>query len=243
MSPENFARAAAAPTLAVSTKVTGLPVRPVDAAVIVSGLAVVDRVQLPTIAMPPAVVVVPGPVSEPFEVPGTANVTGAPATTLPLTSRTITDGGVATAVPAVAAWLFPAFTAICVAAPADTTTVVDVAPARPVVLNESVRLPTSPVILRVANAAAPLALVVAVRAPPSAGAPVASAAVTTTPLWVTGLPAPSWSCKTGCCGNATSFKTAADGSVVSASVVATPADKVIAVDVSGMSVLDVNATR
>ena len=68
-----------------------------------SGFAVVDRVQLPTVAMPLVFVLGFGPVSEPFDVPGTTNVTGTPATAFPLTSRTITDGGVATAVPAVAA--------------------------------------------------------------------------------------------------------------------------------------------
>ena len=103
LSPENLARLVAAPTLAVSTNVTGLPAKPVDVAVIVSGFAVVDRVQLPTVAMPPVLVLGFGPVSEPFDVPGTTNVTGTPATAFPLTSRTITDGGVATAVPAVAA--------------------------------------------------------------------------------------------------------------------------------------------
>src|SRR5690242_2679804 len=242
LSPENFARVVAAPTFAVSTNVTGLPVRPADVAVIVSGFAVLDSVQLPTVAIPLVFVVGLGPVSEPFEVPGTAKVTGAPVTTLPLTSRTITDGGVATAVPAVAVWLFPAFTAICVAAPADTTTVVDVTPVRPVAPKESVRLPTSPVILRFANAAAPVALVVAVRVPPSAGLPVARAAVTTTPLWLTGLPAASCSCTTGCCGKTTSFVTPAEGSVLSPSCTAAPADSVITFAVSGTSVPDVNAS-
>ena len=139
--------------------------------------------------------------------------------------------------------MFPALTAICVAAPAVTTIALDVAPARPVAPNDSVRLPTSPVILSVANTAAPLALVVAVSVPPNTGSPVASAAVTTMLLWLTALPAASWSCTTGCCGKGTSFATVADGSVVSASFVAVPAESAIAVAVSGTSVPDVNASR
>ncbi len=86
--------------MAVSTKVTGLPVSPVDTAVMVSGFGVVESVQPPTRAIPPPLVICDGLVSDPFEVPGTANVTATPATGLLLTSRTTTDGGVATAVPA-----------------------------------------------------------------------------------------------------------------------------------------------
>ena len=103
LSPENFARLVAAPTRAVSTNVTGLPLNPSDVAVIVSGLATVLSVQLPTCAIPLTLVVCEPPVSEPFDVPGTANVTGTAATGLPLTSPTITEGGTATVVPAIAA--------------------------------------------------------------------------------------------------------------------------------------------
>src|SRR6267143_2416883 len=115
----------AAPAVAVSTKVTGLPARPLDVAVSVSGLACVLRVQLVRVAMPLARVDCDAPVMEPFDVPGTANVTATLATGLLLTSRTITDGGVATAVPAGAVWLLPPLTAICVAVPAVTLTVFD----------------------------------------------------------------------------------------------------------------------
>src|SRR2546422_2616233 len=48
----------------------------------------------------------------------TANVTATPATGFPFASLTITDGGMGTAVPAGCVWLFPALTAIWVAAPA-----------------------------------------------------------------------------------------------------------------------------
>src|SRR5438045_3319333 len=50
--------------------------------------------------------------------PVVANETATPGTALANWSRTITDGGVATAVPTVAAWLSPAFNAIWVAGPA-----------------------------------------------------------------------------------------------------------------------------
>src|SRR5205809_4239309 len=117
-SPENLAMCVAAPTFAVSTKVTGLPASPVDVAVTVSGLGVVDSVQLPTVATPLVLVLCDGPVSTPFVVPVAANVTAAPKTGLPLRSRTSTDGGIGTAVPAGAAWLLPPLTAIWVAVPA-----------------------------------------------------------------------------------------------------------------------------
>src|SRR5436309_15887148 len=48
-------------------------------------------------------------------------------------------------------------------------------------------------------------------------------AVTTTPLWPTGLPLASWSWSTGCWANATPLCAALDGAVVSASFVAAPA--------------------
>src|SRR5947199_2758154 len=48
-------------------------------------------------------------------------------------------------------------------------------------------------------------------------------AVTTTPLWLTGLPLASWSWSTGCWANATPLCAALDGAVVSASFVAAPA--------------------
>ena len=62
----------------------------------------------------------------------TANVTETPETGLLFASRAITDGDVDTALPAVALWLFPPFTAIWVAAPAAALAVkVSGLPARP----------------------------------------------------------------------------------------------------------------
>src|SRR5205807_591020 len=86
-------------TLAVI--VNGLPVNPGAVAVSVFGPAVVPSIQLPTAAMPVASVAGLAPVTLPLPVPGT-NVTATPATGLLLASRTITDGGTATAVPVVA---------------------------------------------------------------------------------------------------------------------------------------------
>src|SRR5437762_13248570 len=47
-------------------------------------------------------------------------------------------------------------------------------------------------------------------------------AVTTTPLWLTGLPLASSSCSTGCWANATPLCPALDGAVVKASRAAAP---------------------
>jgi len=56
----------------------------VDVAVIVSGLGVVESVQLPTCATPFGAVICDAAVSTPFEVPGSENVTATPATGFPL---------------------------------------------------------------------------------------------------------------------------------------------------------------
>ena len=101
LSPENFASVAGAPATPVAVNVRGLPVSPGDVAVSVYGPAVLPRVQLPTAAMPVASVVWFAPETVPPLVPG-AKVTATPATGLLLASRTITDGGMATAVPVVA---------------------------------------------------------------------------------------------------------------------------------------------
>src|SRR5207247_10361058 len=108
----------------------GLPTRPPAVAVSVSSRAAVASVQLPTVAMPLALVVWLAPVIVPF--PGaTANVTATPATAFPFASFTITDGGTGTVVPAGCVWLFPALTAICVALPA-TIVNFGLVPVRPV---------------------------------------------------------------------------------------------------------------
>src|SRR5205807_2399896 len=116
---------AAAPTVPVAVNVTGLPVSDPDVAVRVLLPAVALSVQLPTVAMPLPLVVWLPPVIVPF--PGaTANVTATPVTGLPFASFTITEGGVLTAVPAVADWLVRLFAAIVAAAPALSVIVPDV---------------------------------------------------------------------------------------------------------------------
>jgi len=174
-------RWAAAPAAPVAVKVTGLPVSPVAVAVRVFVPAVIPSVQLPSVAIPLAVVVWFGPVTLPPP-DASANVTATPATGLPLASRTITAGGTATAVPVVAVWLSPALTAIWVAAPAVTLTGADVTPVKLVALKPRVRGPTVPVMDRLVNTAVPAVFVVAVAVPPSVPPPDAITAVTVVPL-------------------------------------------------------------
>src|SRR5437764_3143247 len=106
------------PAVADAVNVTGLPLSPEDVARSVSVLAAVPSVQEFAAATPLAVVVTAvGGSTVPLS-PVVANVTATPATGLANWSRTITDGGVPTAVPTVATWLSPAFNAIWVAGPA-----------------------------------------------------------------------------------------------------------------------------
>jgi hypothetical protein len=118
-----MASCAAAAAVPVAVNVTGLPLIPLPAAVAVSVFdpAAVESVQLPTMAIPPASVVWLAPVTVPF--PGaTAKVTATPATGLPLTSRTITEGGERTVVPTVADCGFMLLLPIAAAVPAVTVT-------------------------------------------------------------------------------------------------------------------------
>src|SRR5436853_3764840 len=88
-----------------------------ELAVNVFAPAVALSVQLPTVATPlPLVVGVP-PVTLPLPAAG-VNVPATSATGFPFASFTITDGGVLTAVPAVADWLVALFAAIVAAVPA-----------------------------------------------------------------------------------------------------------------------------
>jgi hypothetical protein len=120
----------------VAVNATWFPTVPIAGAVAVTvfGPAVVLRVQdiTVTIPSPPVAIGVVG-----FTVPlftPVANVTWTPATALPLASLTITEGGEATAVPAVADWVVGLLFAMDAAAPAvsaivpDTTLVSPVAP-------------------------------------------------------------------------------------------------------------------
>ncbi len=105
------------PTVPVAVNVTGLPLipDPVAVAVNVLGPAVALSVQLPTVAIPSAPVVGFGPVTLPPL--DAVKVTATPDTRLPLASRTMTDGGGVTAVPA-GADVPPPLAAIDAASPA-----------------------------------------------------------------------------------------------------------------------------
>src|SRR5207302_10002705 len=110
----------AAPAVPVAANVTGLPVRPAEVAVREFGPAVVPSVQEVSAATPLAFVRI-GVVGLTLPLPAAGvNVTDTPATGLLNWSRTITAGGVATAVPTVAVWLLPALGAIDAAAAAVT---------------------------------------------------------------------------------------------------------------------------
>jgi len=188
-----------APAVPVAVNVTGLPVIPDPPAVAVRafGPAVVLRVQLPTVAMPLPFVVWLPPVMPPFPCV-TANVTATPTTGFPAPSCTSTDGGEPTALPTGADWVVGLLAVIAPAAPAPSVIVPDVADASAVALKLSVRSPAVPLIARLVKLATPVPIVVAVRVPPNVPPPVAIVAVTTTPAWFTGLPAPSRTCSTGC---------------------------------------------
>src|SRR5439155_17726403 len=108
----------AAPAVPVAVNVTGLPVSVPEVAVSVFGPAVVPSVHEVTAAIPfaPVVTGVVGVTVPPPD--ATAKVTATPSTGFPFASCTITDGPTATALPAVADWLFPPLSAIVLAAPA-----------------------------------------------------------------------------------------------------------------------------
>ncbi len=85
----------------VAVKVTGDPLRPARVAVSVLAPAVVPSLQLPTVAIPEALVVALAPVTEPPP-EATAKVTTTPETGLPPASMTLTLGSTATVLPATA---------------------------------------------------------------------------------------------------------------------------------------------
>src|SRR5256884_2635781 len=117
---------------------------------------------------------------------GVATVTATPGTGLANWSRTITDGGVATAVPTVAAWLLPAFNAIWVAAPGAPVAVnVTGLPVRPVAVAVREFAPAAVPSVQEVSAATPLAFVRIGVAGLTLPLPAAGANVTETPA--TGL--------------------------------------------------------
>src|SRR5207237_101121 len=121
-----------------------------------------------------------------------------------------------------------------VAAPAPTVIVPETAGVRPVALKLNIGRPAGRQRVRFVKLAVPPEVVVAVSVPPNVPAPVAIAAVTVTPDWLTGLPAPSRSCTTGCWANVTPLCAVAEGWVVSVSWVAAPAPTVIVPETAGV---------
>lgn len=82
--------------------------------------------------------------------------------------------------------------------------------------------------------AAPLALVLADALDRVPDGPLASVAVTWTPLWLTALPPASRSWITGCWPNPTPLCAELDGCVVIVSFVAGPVDRLIALEVAAV---------
>src|SRR5256885_14924025 len=110
------------------------------------------------------------------------------------------------------------------ALPAVRVMVPDTALVSPVAPKLSVQLPVGPLIARPLNAAAPFDPVVADGLSTVAPlGPDAIVAVTTVPLWLTGLPLTSWTWSTGCCANAAPLCAVFEGWVVMPSWVAAPA--------------------
>src|SRR5207247_4453699 len=227
------ARPAAGPVGPSAVKVAGLPVIPDAAAVAVSVFVpvVVPSVQEAAAAIPFAPVAT-AVVGSTVPLPdATWKVTATPCTGLPLASCTITDGGELTALPAGADCVVGLFAAITAAAPA-LSVIAAMAGVSPGAPKLSVSLPTVPVNVRPLNVADPFDPVVAVALLGVAPAGL-SVAVTTTPLWLTGLPLASSSCSTGCWANATPLCAALDGGVVKASRAAAPTVP-LAVHVTGL---------
>src|SRR5688500_874474 len=140
----------------------------------------------------------------------------------PEISRSWTTGAVLSTWPLVALAGGCVVITSCVAVPAWTFTVPDVAGVSAPEVNVSVRAPVRPVIFRFEKVAAPDPLVVAVVVPPNVPVPGAViAAWMTTPAAATVFPDASRSCTTGWAGKAMSFSAVDDGCVVIASWVAT----------------------
>src|SRR5690348_1382560 len=186
------AKCVAAPGVPVAVMVTGLPESPAAVAVRVFVPAVLPRVQLVTAATPAALVStgVVGATTPPP--PVTANVTAAPGTGLPLTSFTMTDGEMVTAVATVADCAPPPLRAMFCAAPGSTTTtgvcVMSTPPIFALTVFDSATVDArEPVATPPASVTAPgwvrvLPLPVAARTTvaPATGLPLASRAVTVT---------------------------------------------------------------
>src|ERR1044071_6199268 len=122
------------------------------------------------------------------------------------------------------------------AAPELIVMPLDTAAVSPVAVKRSVYVPADPVMARSVKLAAPDALVVAVRVPPSVApdGPEAIAAVTTMPDCATGFPDASRSWITGCWANAAPLVALADGWVVMPSCDAAPAVSVMPLETAAV---------
>src|SRR5205814_1761660 len=119
-------------------------------------------------------------------------------TGLPAPSRSCTTGCWANVTPLCAVAEGWVVSVSCVAAPAPTVIVVGTAPVRPLAEKPSVRSPAAPVMERLVKLASPLPFVDAIAEPPDLHALTPRRAFDLTPDSLTGLPAPSRSCTTGC---------------------------------------------
>ena len=99
--PATIVRPPADPAVPVALKDTGDPVSPLAVAVRLLAPVAEPSVHDSTVAMPDASVVEFAPLTEPPPL-ATANTTATPATPFPLESVTFTEGGIATALPAIA---------------------------------------------------------------------------------------------------------------------------------------------
>src|SRR5437773_1629966 len=106
---------------------------------------------------------------------------------------------------------------------------------RPVAVKLRVRSPAAPLMERLVKLAVPPAVVVAVSVPPNVPPPVAIAAVTVTPAWLTALPLASRTWSTGCWVKGTPLCAVLEGCVVTVSWVAVPAVTVIVPEVATVS--------
>ncbi len=155
------------------------------------------------VAVPPSV--------PPPDAIAAVTVTPAWLTAFPAPSRSCTTGCWANAAPLCAVADGWVVTVSSLAAPALSVIGPEVTLTKLGAEKLSVRSPIVPLIDRLAKLATPLAFVVAVAVPPRVPPPVVIAAVTVTPAWFTGLPAPSRSCTTGCWANATPLWAAVEG--------------------------------
>src|SRR5439155_72832 len=185
----------AAPVVPVAVNVTGLPVSVPQVAVSVFVPAVVPSVHEVTAAIPfaPVVTGVVGVTVPPPD--ATANVTATPATGFPFASCTITDGPTATAVPAVADWLFPPFGRAVLSTPVTPVAVPSFPTRRsshlvvPSVHEVTAAIPSAPVVTGVVGVTDPPPDATAnVTATPATGFPFASCTITDGPT-ATAVPA------------------------------------------------------